>query len=130
MTEFNILLDTSSWLAYFDASDNKQIKNILDGKSKIYASVISLFEIKKKFLRERIDEIRISKFIDFIKNRAIILDVYDKICSLAADYSFRHKLHSIDSIIYASASLKSCRLLTFDNDFRELENVDVLEGEK
>ena len=53
----------------------------------------------------------------------------EKICSLAADYSFRHKLHSIDSIIYASAKLKSCRLLTFDNDFRELENVDVLEGE-
>ena len=53
----------------------------------------------------------------------------EEICSLAADYSFEHGLHSIDSLIYASALLNSCKLITFDNDFRNLKDAEILKGE-
>ncbi len=126
MTGSDILLDSSSWLAYLSASDNRQIKNILDGKFKIFTSAVSFFEIRKKLLREKITEKNISKFLEFIRIRSMVLDVNEKICVSAADCSIKYGLHSVDSIIYASALSNHCRLLTFDNDFRKIENAEVL----
>ena len=45
-------LDSSAWLSYLFA-ENDEIKEIIDSDG-LYTSVISLFEIRRKFLREKI----------------------------------------------------------------------------
>ena len=47
------ILDSSAWLSYLFA-ENDEIKEVIDSNEMLYTSVISLFEIRRKLLREKI----------------------------------------------------------------------------
>ena len=46
----------------------------------------------------------------------------------AADLSVDHGLVAVDALIYATARLEGCELVTADTDFRGLPGVTLIEG--
>lgn len=93
---------------------------------KVYASALSLFEVKRKLLKECAKKDFIERCIELMITSSIIIEVDEQVSLAAADYAEKFKLPAADAIIYTTALLHACTLITFDNDFRNLENVKVL----
>jgi predicted nucleic acid-binding protein len=125
MNEHNVL-DSSIWIAYL--FDGKFIEEI-EHEDKLFLSVLSLFEIKKKLLTKKINGKDLDNKIDFIKKRNILLPIDGKIAEKASEISAEKSLPAIDSLIYATSLVNNLKLVSLDNDFRELENAEVLEIE-
>lgn len=117
------MLDSSIWIA-FAVEDRKF--DILQSEEKIFTSCLSIFEIKRKLLKDKIEEGKISKIIDFIKKRSIVLQIDENIAEKASEISLEKNLHAMDSFIYSSAISNNLTLVTLDNDFRNLKDVQVL----
>ena len=118
------LIDSSVWLAYLF---NGQYSNIIDFNEIFLLSILSLFEIKKKLVKNNFDKIKIDKSIDFIKKRSLIIPINIEVAEKAVELSLKHDLPIIDSLIYATSQLHNSSLLTLDNDFRGLNGVIFLE---
>jgi len=118
------IIDSSAWIAYL--TKNK-LAEIIDNESRLFLSSLSLFEIKKKLMKDKITKKDISDKIDFVKKKSIILPVTDKIAEKAAEISIEKEIPSMDSIIYATALENNLSLITLDNDFRGLPNAIILD---
>lgn len=118
------LLDSSIWLSYLT---NKEFTELIELKEALYTSSLTLFEIKKKLLKEKTASNIINQSIAFIKQRSLILPLTKEIAENAADISYNSKLPAIDAMIYASAQMNKLTLFTRDNDFRGLPNVIILD---
>ena len=117
------LLDSSAWLSYF-FGQNPKVKKIIESEEILYTSVISLFEIKRKFLKEGIKEV--DKALNFIKERSIVVELNEKIAEQASEISFKNRLHAIDSLIYATAIDVNAMLITGDKDFEGMDKVVLI----
>lgn len=127
VTDFKIV-DSSIWIAY--AIDG-ECKNIIDSHDSFSISVLSLFELKKRLLKDGLPDIEVANVLSLVKKRvSFILDVSESLAELAAEISVKHNLPAIDSIIYATALGNNAELLTLDNDFRGLSNAVVFEKHK
>lgn len=122
-----ILLDSSVWLSYFLAENDLSKEFIEGGNHLLMTSVLSIFEIKRKMLMKNVKEPKIEEFLKFIKTRSLLLEIDEKICNSAVEPSIKHKLHTIDSLIYCSSLLNNATLITGDRHFENLENVFLLE---
>lgn len=116
------LVDSSAWLAYY-FGESDEVKNIIDSDALLLTSSLSLFEIRKKLLKLNKDPIAV---LNFIKQRSGIIVPTIRIVEKAADIAIDKKLGAIDAMIYTSARLNNARLLTCDNDFRELEYATIV----
>lgn len=119
MTESK-LVDSSLWLAYLF---NGEFKDIIESEEILLLSVLSLFEIKRKILKDKLTENKLRASIEFIKKRSLVLPINEEIAQNAAEISIKHKLPAIDSLIYSTTILNNAELYTLDNDFRGLKNV-------
>ena len=118
------LLDSSAWIEYFEG--NPILTKIVDGQTIILVSSISLLEIKRKLLKEKIADEKIVRILEFMQRRAQVVEVSSEIAIQAAVFSHSNALHAIDAIIYASAQHHKAILLTGDNDFRNLQGVEFV----
>ncbi|MAF34691.1 VapC toxin family PIN domain ribonuclease [Candidatus Woesearchaeota archaeon] len=121
MTESK-LVDSSAWIAYVQ-EERDGIQGMIEDEKALFTSTLTLFEVARKWLRDDIDPARILKAITI---RSTILPPTAKIATLAAQLSVSHKLAAMDSLIYATAQLNECTLITFDTDFAGLSNTEVL----
>jgi predicted nucleic acid-binding protein len=121
------LMDSSAWLSYFFAT-NKQVKDIIESSSIIYTSVISIFEIKRKLMRDGFEG-NLEEVFAFIENRSIVINLDEDISQSAADLSLQYKLHAMDALIYASAKAIYSELVTADSDFDKLDDVFIIQQE-
>lgn len=122
-TEYK-LLDSSAWLLYFIG--HEQIRRLIESDYLIFTSALSLFEIRRKLMREKVVGEQIQQLIDFIKERSALLDVTTRVSEKGAVVSVEYKLAAIDALIYTSAQDSNATLVTGDNDFRGLANVTIL----
>jgi|SRR3989344_953202 len=118
------IIDSSVWLSYL-LEGNYQ--NIIDREKTFFISPLSIFEIKKKLLDKEIPTHEIEEKIKFIKRKSISINLNDSIAERASEISHENQIPAIDSLIYASALLNNCIVLTKDNDFRNLKNTKILE---
>lgn len=125
MTDSKFFLDTSCWLAYF-FEENPDAREIIEKENIILTSTISIFEIKRKLLRDKLDNQKIETALKFIKTRSILVDLTLNIAEAAATISAEKKLPATDSLIYASAQQNKALLITGDNDFRGLSEVKII----
>jgi len=121
MTESKFI-DSSVWLAYFFDGEHK---NIIENEEILLISIVSLFEIKRKLLVKNVPREIVKEKIDFIKKKSHLIDVDLNIAEKAVEISLKNKLAAIDSLIYASSLFQGAILLTRDNDFRGLPEVQV-----
>ena len=125
MTESRYFLDSSAWVSYFFA-ENEEIKSIVDNTHILFTSVISLFEIKRKLLRDNVEKSRLMEILSFIKEKSIIIKLEQDICEKAAEVSIEEKIPAIDSLIYTSSSTNNATLVTLDSHFKNLEKAMVI----
>lgn len=119
-----VTFDSSAWIEYFSGSKKGEyVKKILDGKDSILTPTICLLEIKNKYLKE---EQQHHERIEFICQNSSIIEINKEICLLGADIKNKHKLYTVDALIYATAQFYKSTLLTGDSHFKELKNVDLL----
>ena len=125
MTESRHFLDSSAWVSYFFA-ENEEIKGIVDNTNILLTSIISIFEIKRKLLRDNVENDRIIEILSFIKEKSIIIKIDQDICEKAAEISIKEKIPAIDSLIYTSSLTNNAILITGDSHFKRLEKVRVI----
>lgn len=116
-------LDSSIWLEYLF---NGLFTELIDSPEIVYTSVLSWYEIKRKLHKEKIDPHKISRSLEFIRKRALLLSVIPEVADYAAEVSLKHGLAAMDALIYSTAKINSLPLFTCDNDFRGLEGAKVL----
>ncbi|MBI2672020.1 PIN domain-containing protein [Candidatus Woesearchaeota archaeon] len=117
------LIDSSVWLAYFF---NGFYTEIIDSEEIFLLSVLSLFEIKNKLVKSNIEMLKIRKSIDLIKKKSLVINLNEETAEKAVEFSSKKGLAAIDSLIYTTAILNNAKLITMDNDFRNLDNVLIL----
>ena len=119
-----VTFDSSAWIEYFAGSTKgKKVKQILNGNDSILTPAICLLEIKNKYLQENQE---FHDRIEFICNKSSIIEITKEIALLGADIKQKHKLYTIDALIYAAAQLCKSTLLTGDSHFKDLKNIDLL----
>ncbi len=119
------MIDSSAWLNYFLGEEKgKRVRNYLNSQEEIILSPINLIEIYAKYLKSWPNEAEEKK--NYLLTRCNIIEVSKEIAIEAAKTKVAKKLALADSLIYATAKLNKVKLITADNDFRGLENVEIL----
>ncbi len=117
------LLDSSIWISFI--IDNKN-SEIIESDQLLLLSSLSIFEIKRKLIKDKVKNGDIERIIAFIKKRSSIINVDEKIAEKAAEISSEKNLPAIDALIYSTALSNNLELITLDNDFRSLPNANVI----
>jgi predicted nucleic acid-binding protein len=118
------LLDSFAWIEYFMGSERgAKVKDYVEGDGPLYTPSICLTEIKSRYLREKKDP---TSRIDLITERSFIIPLNKEVALSAADIKQRHNLHTIDSMIYATSQHRGLVLVTGDQHFRDLPNVEII----
>ena len=117
------LIDSSVWIDYLFNSNHS---NIIDASGLLLLSALSIFEIKNKLKKSKIDDNKITKSMEFIKKRSLIIEVNLDIVERAVDVAIKNNLSIVDALIYTTALLNQATLVTLDNDFRGLKDVIVV----
>ena len=120
-------IDSSAWLSYFYAT-SEEIKSVIESNNILFTSSITIYEIKKKLTRDKIENIRLQRLIDFIKKRSLIINLDLEIAEKAVEISIKNSLHTTDALIYSSALINNSILITLDNDFRNLDKVIIIKN--
>lgn len=121
----DLLIDSSVWVAYF-VGQSKGSREIIDSDSHAATSILSLFEVQRKFLRDGHDPAKIDTALAIMRRRGPVLELTQEICHRAATISITHDLPAMDSLIYANALHHKLMLVTADNDFRKLDGVKII----
>ena len=122
MTESKLLIDSSAWLAYLLAAD-EEVKKVIEQEVILLSSFITLFEIRRKLLREKTAAEKIEKTISFITSRSITIELTKETAEAAASISVEKKLSAMDALIYTTAQKNHAILVTGDYDFKGCEDV-------
>ena len=118
------LLDSFAWIEYFIGSKRGiKVKGYVEGSEPLYTPSICLTEIKSRYLREERDP---TTRIELIVERSFIVPLNVEIALLAAEIKQRYKLHTVDAIVYATSQHKNLTLVTGDQHFRNLPNVEII----
>lgn len=115
-------IDSSAWLSYY-FGQSEIMKEIIDGEELLITSSLCLFEIKKKLLLLKKDS---ETFLQFIKERSVIIVPNTEIAEKAADIALEKRLGAMDALIYATTQMQNAELITADNDFRGLEKIRMI----
>ena len=118
------LLDSFAWIEYFMGSKRgAKVRDYVEGNEPLYTPSVCLTEIKSRYMRDKKDP---ATRIELIVERSFIVPLDKEIALLAADVKQKHKLHTIDAIIYATAQRRDLTLVTGDQHFRGIPNVEMI----
>lgn len=117
MSALNVV-DSSGWLEYFADTDRADLFSpAIDDPSRLIVPVITVYEVFKKFRRERGEDEALQAVAIMQTGWVINVDI-----ALALEAA-RHPLPLADSLIYATALRHSATLWTQDEHFRDLPQV-------
>jgi len=118
------LLDSFAWIEYFTGSSRgAKVRDYIESDEPLYIPSICLTEIKSRYLRDKKDP---TTRIELITERSFIVPLDKEIALLAADVKQKHELHTIDAIVYATAQQKGLTLVTGDQHFAGIPNVEMI----
>ena len=116
------LVDSSGWLEYFsDGRNAKYFAPIIENTEELIVSAINIYEIYKKVLTERDENIAIQ--IVALMQQANVIEVNSSIAIQSAKFSSEFKIPMADSIIYTTARMNNAIVWTQDADFMGLNGV-------
>ena len=118
------LLDSFAWIEYFMGSKRgTKVRDYVEGSEPLYLPSVCLTELRSRYLREKKDP---TTRINLIIERSFIVPLDKEMTLLAADMKQKHKLHTIDAIIYATSQHKGLTLVTGDQHFKDLPEVEMI----
>lgn len=118
-------IDSSIWLAHL-LEANPNTSNILKSPQGLFTSILTLFEVERKLLSINLDKAKILSSISFIERNSTIVNINKEIVHNASNLAVNHNLGAFDALIYSSSISLNAVLITADNDFRGLENVEII----
>ena len=125
-----MLLDTSAWIELFQETDRTAIvKNVLETEEN-FTSAITFAEIVNWCLRNKKED-KITAYLEGIRNGSTILDLNEAIIISAGKLNYERKKivknrGMADSLILSTSLFYNLKILTKDNHFKDLENVEML----
>ena len=93
----------------------------LQKPSEVIVPTIVLYEVYKKIKSERSEEAALVAVATM--QNAQIIPLTEELSLSAADASLSHKLAMADAIVYASAIQEGAKVVTSDNDLKDLPQV-------
>lgn len=118
------LLDSFAWIEYFMGSARgAKVKDYVEGVDPLYTPSICLTEVKSRYLRDGKEP---ATRIGFITERSFIIPLDREIALSAAEIKQEYKLHTIDAIVYATSQHKNLTLVTGDQHFKDVPNVEII----
>jgi predicted nucleic acid-binding protein len=120
------LLDTSIWIEWLIGTNlAKQFGADFRAFETIVIPSIVQYELYKWNLRERTEQ-DADQVIAFTTS-GVVVPINTAIATLAAELSFRHKLHATDALVYATSLTTDAPLVTCDAHFKGLPNIEYHE---
>jgi predicted nucleic acid-binding protein len=122
-----ILLDSYGWLEYFADGPRAEkyasyVEQVRDDTTVL--PTIVLYEVYKKIKREWGEERALEAYAQLMRARVIPLDA--SLALEAADVSLELGLSMADAIVYATAKRAAATLVTSDEHFRGVEDVEFI----
>jgi predicted nucleic acid-binding protein len=126
-----IVIDTYAWIELLIGSEKgKKVKELLENAQEVYTPSTVLAETARKFLREGTDEKTITSWLEIITAASVITQI-DLTTALEAAKCqielvkkakiFKQNTPSLfDAIVYATARVNQCKILTGDEHFKNL----------
>jgi predicted nucleic acid-binding protein len=120
----NVLLDSSVWIEILsDGPLVEACKKELAASTVIVPTVV-IYEVYKKITSSTSEDRGLSAIA--LLSQYMVTDLSSEIALHAADLSLLHKLGMADSLVLAHAQQSHAKLVTLDNDFAKIENVQVI----
>ena len=123
---FDYLVDSYAWIDYYLGEDTN-LKLLIETKD-IATPVLVIAELSDKFARENED---FNDFFQFINSRSKLVALTSKAAIQSGKFKKemrkKHKQFGLaDAIIYSIAKLNNSKLLTGDQHFKGLDNVEFI----
>jgi predicted nucleic acid-binding protein len=119
------VIDSSGWLEWFaDGPLAGQYQRFLEKPREILLPAIVVYEVYKILKRERGEEMALLALGQMQQSEVVVLDA--TLALHAADLSLRRGLAMADAIVYATARMHDCELVTSDADLKGLDGVVFL----
>lgn len=123
-----MLFDTSAWVEFFVKGEKGELIKSYIKADDCQTCIVSLAEISNWARRENQNG---KELVKFIMLSSKILGLNAEISQLAGELNFKRKktVHNwgmVDSLILSTALFYNLKILTKDNHFRDLENVEML----
>ena len=116
------LVDSVGWVEFFtDGPLAGEYFKYLQKPSEVIVPTIVLYEVYKKIKNERSEEAALVAVATM--QNARIIPLTEELSLSAADASLSHKLAMADAIVYASAMQEGAKVVTSDNDLKDLPQV-------
>ena len=120
-----ILVDSSGWLEFFAAGPlADEFSAYLSDLEEVVTPTIVLYEVYRWIKRQRSEEDALIAAAQMQKTR--VEPLTETVALTAADLGLEHGLAMADAIVYATAGLRSAKLVTSDQDFADLPGVIFL----
>lgn len=117
-----IIVDSSGWIEYFAGRPlADQFERHIVELDEVLTPTIILYEVYKKFLKERTEEDALVVAAQIAKTNIVPLS--PEYAILAAEISAAHSLSMADAIIYSTALRERCKVVTSDPHFQKLDSV-------
>ena len=123
-----ILLDSYGWIEYFTEGPlaGKYAKYVEDvNEENTVMPTIVVYEVYKKIKGEISEEKALEAYAQLMRAKVIPIDI--SLAIEAADFSLKLGLGMADAIIYAAAKREGARIVTSDEHFKGLEDVEFIE---
>ena len=123
-----IVIDTYAWIELLIGSEKgNKVKELMENAEEVYTPSTVLAETARKFLREGTDEKTINTWLEIITTATQI----DSATALEAakcqiELSQKAKISKqntpslFDAIVYATARINQCKIITGDEHFKNL----------
>jgi predicted nucleic acid-binding protein len=133
-----IVIDTYAWIELLIGSERgNKVKELMENAEEVYTPSTVLAETARKFLREGTDEKTIGTWLEIITNASVITQI-DSVtvleaakCQLElfqqAKISKQNTPSLFDAIVYATARINQCKIITGDEHFKNLPETIWLE---
>jgi predicted nucleic acid-binding protein len=116
------IVDSSGWLEHLADGPNANIFSpILENTAELLVPTISIYEVFKRVLQQRNEDVAFQVAVSMQQGRVIELDT--SLALSAAKLSANLKLPMADSVILATARAYDAVLWTQDADFEDVEGV-------
>lgn len=121
-----IVIDSVGWIEFFSGGLRAdRYEDYLEDLSAILTPSIILYEVYKKIKRDRSEGDALMAAAQIGKTQVVPLD--EALCVSAADISLEFALPLADSIVYATALANGATVVTSDDHFKGLPEVEFIE---
>lgn len=115
-------MDSCGWLEFLaDGPLAQAYEGYFEKLEELITPAIVVYEVYRKVKRERGEEDAL--LVASQMNRTLLVPLTPSLALHAADLSLKHSLPMADAMVYATARMEECQVITSDRHFAGLDGV-------